>query len=66
MGDDESSSSSLFFGWVDYLIFALSMAISSSVGIYHAWKGAGSSTSNYLLGGKSMAVFPIAMSLAAR
>ncbi len=61
-----ADNGSTVFGWPDYLVFSLTLAISLVVGVYHAWKGAGSSTSNYLLGGKAMAVFPIAMSLAAR
>jgi len=42
------------------------LAVSSCVGIYHARRGAGDSTTNYLFGGKTMGVFPVAMSLAAR
>ena len=60
------SSSPRRFGWVDYVLFAITLAISSIVGIYHAWKGAGNSTSDYLMGGKTMGIFPIAMSFAAR
>lgn len=59
-------SPSLRFGWVDYLIFSLTLALSLLIGIYHAWKGAANSTDEYLLGGKTMGIFPIAMSLAAR
>lgn len=58
--------SSLYFGWVDYLIFALTLTISLVIGIYYAWKGVGNSTTDYLLGGKTMGIFPIAMSFAAR
>ncbi len=54
------------FGWADYLIFSLALVLSLLIGIHQAWKGAGSSTTNYLLGGKSMRIFPIAMSFAAR
>jgi len=60
------ASSSRHFGWVDYLIFAATLALSLFIGIYHAWKGSASSTADYLLGGKTMGIFPIAMSLAAR
>ena len=56
----------LLFGWVDYLLFALVLVVSSLVGVYHAWKGASDSTSNYLMGGKKMGILPIALSLAAR
>lgn len=54
------------FTWVDYLLFALTLLVSSLVGIYHAWRGASASTSDYLMGGRKMPVFPVAMSLAAR
>ncbi len=57
---------SLYFGWADYLIFTLTLVLSLLIGVYHAWRGAASSTSEYLLGGKSMGIFPIAMSFAAR
>ncbi|XP_057371552.1 sodium-coupled monocarboxylate transporter 1-like isoform X2 [Daphnia carinata] len=53
------------FTWVDYLLFALTLLVSSLVGIYHAWQGASDSTSNYLMGGRKMPIFPVAMSLAA-
>ena len=56
----------LRFDWPDYLIFALTLVSSLLIGIYHAWKGAGKSTTNYLLGGKTMSIFPIAMSMASR
>lgn len=54
------------FTWIDYLLFALTLLLSSLVGIYHAWRGASSSTNDYLMGGKKMPIFPVAMSLAAR
>jgi len=56
----------LHFGWADYLIFTLTLVLSLLIGVYFAWRGAASSTSEYLLGGKSMGIFPIAMSFAAR
>ncbi len=58
--------SPLRFDWPDYLIFSLTLVSTLLIGIYHAYKGAGSSTTNYLLGGKTMAIFPIAMSIASR
>ncbi|EFX77081.1 hypothetical protein DAPPUDRAFT_106304 [Daphnia pulex] len=53
------------FTWVDYFLFALTLVVSSLVGIYHAWRGASRSTSDYLMGGRKMPIFPVAMSLAA-
>lgn len=54
------------FTWVDYLLFALTLLVSSLVGIYHAWRGSSGSTSDYLMGGKKMPILPVALSLAAR
>lgn len=65
MDDSELSRHQLLFGWVDYLLFASTLLLSLMIGVYHAWRG-GNSTSEYLMGGKSMGIFPIAMSLAAR
>jgi len=62
----DTEESSIHFAWGDYLIFSLTLIASLLIGIYHAYKGAGSSTTNYLLGGKMMAIFPIAMSLSSR
>ena len=53
------------FVWADYLIFGLTLLISLAVGVYHACKGV-NTTADYLLGGRKMSQFPIAMSLAAR
>lgn len=63
--DNSAESHQLFFGWVDYLLFALTLLVSLLIGVYHAWRS-NNSTSEYLMGGKSMGIFPIAMSLAAR
>ena len=53
------------FGWVDYLIFSLTLLVSALVGVYHALKET-PSTSEYLLGGKKVAMVPIALSMSAR
>ncbi len=60
---DESSN---HFGLVDYLIFTITLMLSLFIGVYHAWRGAGNSTNEYLFGGKMMGTLPIALSLAAR
>ena len=64
MENNTVTSQQLLFGWVDYLLFGLTLLASLLIGIYHAWRGS-NSTSEYLLGGKMMGVFPVAMSLAA-
>jgi len=57
---------SIHFGWADYFIFAMTLAMSLVIGVYHAWRGAASSTTKYLFGGSSMGILPIAMSFTAR
>jgi len=52
------------FGWVEYFIFALMLAISAGIGIYF-WKKGQNNNAEFLLGGKSMGVFPMTMSLVA-
>ena len=65
MDSETVTNQQLLFGWVDYLLFGLTLLASLLIGVYHAWRGS-NSTSEYLLGGKMMGVFPVAMSLAAR
>ena len=64
--DLQGRSSSKYLSWQDYLIFGLTLIISSLIGIYYAWRGKNKTTSDYLMGGKKMGIFPIMMSLAAR
>ena len=52
------------FGWEEYVIFALMLAVSASIGVYYWWKGQ-KNNADFLLGGKSMGVFPMTMSLVA-
>ena len=52
------------FGWEEYVIFALMLTISASIGVYYWWKGQ-KNNADFLLGGKSMGVFPMTMSLVA-
>lgn len=51
---------------MDYLLFGMTLLLSALIGIYYAWRGANGSTFDYLLAGKKMSIFPVAMSLAAR
>ncbi|RZC33422.1 sodium-coupled monocarboxylate transporter 2-like [Asbolus verrucosus] len=54
------------FSWYDYIIFTMMLTISVLIGIYFGCFGTKQSTaSEYLMGGKKMKVFPIAMSLVA-
>ena len=55
------------FGWPDYLVFAAMLAISAIIGIYYACTGSRqNSTSEFLMAGRNMNTFPVAMSLIAR
>jgi sodium-coupled monocarboxylate transporter 8/12 len=54
------------FSWYDYTLFSTMLAISVMIGIYFGCFGSKQSTaSEYLMGGKKMHIFPIAMSLVA-
>lgn len=58
---------SITFGWFDYVIFTLMLGLSALIGIYFGCFGSKQSTTNeYLLGGKSMKVLPIVISLVSR
>lgn len=57
----------LLFGWLDYTLFSLMLAMSALIGVYFGFFGKKQDTTiEYLLGGKTMSIFPIAMSLIAR
>jgi len=50
----------------DYVIFAAILAISSVIGLYHGCTGnKQNTTTEFLMAGKSMSVFPVALSLLA-
>lgn len=57
-----------FFDVFDYIVFAAMLIISSLIGVYFAFfaKVKQNTTSEYLMGGKTMGIFPISMSLIAR
>lgn len=63
----EAGSLLLEFSWIDYLLFCAMFGLSAIIGVYFGCFGSKqSSIKDYLLGGKSMSIFPIAMSLTAR
>ena len=52
------------FGVADYVLFALTLVISGGIGIFYAILDRKRvTTKEFLLGGKGMSVFPVAMSL---
>lgn len=58
------------FGWPDYSVFVLMLATCAGIGIYFGFFEKKSKQiadeSDYLVGGRSMKTFPVAMSLIAR
>ena len=54
------------FGPADYAMFAAMMGVSALVGVYYGCYKRQDTAQDYLLGGKAMTIFPIAMSLIAR
>lgn len=61
------------FGWQDYSVFVLMLISCSFVGVYFGYKDKRKRSRNddrgvldYLVGGRKMKVFPVAMSLVAR
>jgi len=56
----------LQFGLVDYSMFIAMMLMSTLIGVYYGFFKKQDTVSEYLLGGQTMGVFPIAMSLIAR
>lgn len=52
------------FSTVDYTVFGLMLAMSLAIGVFSAIKGrVGSSTQQFLMGGRVMAPIPVALSL---
>lgn len=59
--------SSVSFTSYDYSLFTIMLGVSSMIGIYFGYFGKKQTTAiEYLLGGKKMSTFPVAMSLLAR
>jgi hypothetical protein len=58
------------FGWQDYSVFLFMLAICASIGVYFGFfekkSKAIADESDYLVGGRRMKIFPVAMSLIAR
>ncbi|XP_045187276.2 sodium-coupled monocarboxylate transporter 2-like [Mercenaria mercenaria] len=53
----------LRFHIVDYVVMALFLVISSIIGVYYGFFKKQSTTEDYLLGGRQMHLFPVALSL---
>lgn len=57
-----------YFQIIDYIVFAIMLILSALIGVYFAFfaKIRQNTTSQYLMGGKTMGIFPVSMSLIAR
>lgn len=54
------------FGIVDYIVFAIMLIISAGIGVFYAFADRKKSdTQEFLMGGRSLSVFPVAMSVLA-
>lgn len=75
---DDIKKSLKRFGFGDYVVFAAMLVTCSAVGVYFGWKDhkkknqqrklnarRGSEELDYLVGGRNMQTFPVAMSLVA-
>ncbi|XP_011344946.2 sodium-coupled monocarboxylate transporter 1 isoform X2 [Ooceraea biroi] len=54
-----------YFHWIDWLVFALMLLVSAAVGLWHFRRARKSNTQEYLLGGRSLGLFPVSASLVA-
>lgn len=55
------------FSWTDYLMFLIMLLLCICIGIYFGFVEKTESTeSEYLVGGRNMSLFPVAMSLISR
>ncbi|XP_075990715.1 sodium-coupled monocarboxylate transporter 2-like [Anticarsia gemmatalis] len=57
----------IYFDWLDYLVFGAMLLFSALIGVYFAFFASKkqNTTAEYLMGGKTMGMFPISMSLIA-
>lgn len=54
------------FSWPDYLVLVLMLFLCILIGIYFGVTQKSNSENEYLMGGRTMTIFPVAMSLVAR
>ncbi|XP_067005526.2 sodium-coupled monocarboxylate transporter 1 [Anabrus simplex] len=53
------------FGIVDYVVFVLMLLMSAAIGVYYGFFSGKVTADDYLMGGRTMNTFPVAMSLIA-
>ncbi|KAK4880273.1 hypothetical protein RN001_008419 [Aquatica leii] len=65
IGVAEIGASMQKFGWPDYIVFVCMLLICVVIGLYFAFVNSAETAQDYLMGGRTMKTFPIAMSLIA-
>ncbi|XP_049834467.1 sodium-coupled monocarboxylate transporter 1-like [Schistocerca gregaria] len=63
--ETSTAAAAALMGGVDYAVFAFMLGVSAAIGVYYGFCAPASSADEYLMGGRSMKTFPIAMSLIA-
>lgn len=66
LGVADVHASMQHFGWADYIVFVVTLFVCIIVGIYFGFFQKSSTSQAYLIGGRQMQTFPIALSLIAR
>lgn len=63
--DELKNLTTIHFQWYDYLFFLLLLGMSVVIGLYYAFfsRHKQNNTKEYILGGKSMKILPVAVSL---
>jgi Na+/proline symporter len=54
------------FGLADYMVFVSMLMVCAMIGVYYGFCAGMVSEADYLVGGRNMQTFPVAMSLIAR
>jgi len=54
------------FGLVDYIVFVFMLLVCALIGVYYGFCAGKVSEAEYLMGGRNMQTFPVAVSLIAR
>uniref|UniRef100_A0A1B6DZY1 Sodium-coupled monocarboxylate transporter 1 n=1 Tax=Clastoptera arizonana TaxID=38151 RepID=A0A1B6DZY1_9HEMI len=62
---DQLNTSLQRFSWPDYTVFFIMLLLSALIGVYFGFFKESKSSTDYLIGGRSMKVFPISLSLIA-
>lgn len=62
----DNSATDFKFDWLEYSVVAFMLLLSNLIGVYYTFFSKQTSFSDYMLGGKSMGIFPVSMSVVAR